>query len=82
MRSRRAFLALGQAVIVGIRIRVPLAGSRKPCGDGPRVRQPVAVTIGRRWLARLVDPLFDPARDKPRFKALLKRRRYPESMRR
>ena len=35
---------------------------------------------GDSWLAQLVDPLFDPARDNLRFKALLKRLRYPEPM--
>jgi Flp pilus assembly protein TadD len=35
---------------------------------------------GGSWLAQLQDPLLDPARDNPRFKAVLKRLRYPESM--
>jgi serine/threonine-protein kinase len=35
---------------------------------------------GDAWLAQLQDPLLDPARGNPRFKALLKRLRYPEQM--
>jgi serine/threonine-protein kinase len=35
---------------------------------------------GDSWLAQLQDPLFDPARDNPRFKAQLQRLRYPEAM--
>jgi hypothetical protein len=35
---------------------------------------------GDPWLAQLQDPLLDPARNNPRFKAVLKRLRYPESM--
>jgi tetratricopeptide (TPR) repeat protein len=35
---------------------------------------------GDAWLAQLQDPMFDPARRNPRFRAVLKRLRYPESM--
>jgi hypothetical protein len=32
------------------------------------------------WLYQLEDPLYDPVRQEPRFKALLKRLKYPEAM--
>jgi TolB-like protein/predicted Ser/Thr protein kinase len=49
-------------------------------GDGIVGALEVIEKGGGSWLGQLQDPLLDPARDNPRFKALLKRLRYPEAM--
>ena len=49
-------------------------------GDGIVDALEIIEKGGDAWLGQLQDPLLDPARDNPRFKALLKRLRYPESM--